>query len=256
MTYSVSVIMPALNEEANLQGAVRNVLDVFSAMEVSGELLIVDDGSTDRTGMIADGISAEYSFVSVLHHPRPEGIGASFWDGVRHSCNEIVVMLPGDGENDAAEILRYLPLLDHVDIVVPFVFNRAVRSLNRRLLSIMYREIIKASFGLALNYMNGTVMYRKAVFDGIELKNGGFFYQTELLIKAIRQGYLYAEVPYALSRRGAGDSSATTLRSLVRVVSGYLAILLEVHCGKSEKQGPAAGTVSSERLERLETSGP
>lgn len=253
--FMVSVVMPALNEEQNLDGAVRNVLAAFEKFAVAGELLIVNDGSSDGTGRIADEFAAAYPAVSVIHHALPEGIGASFWDGVKKCSGEIVVMLPGDGENDAAEILRYLPLLEQVDIVVPFVFNREVRSFGRRLLSILYREIIKASFGLSLNYMNGTVLYRKAVFSGIELKNGGFFYQTELLIKTIRHGHLYAEVPYALSRRGSGDSSATTFRSLVRVARGYVSTFLEVHAGHAGNGTPADATVSAVRLTALKEAG-
>jgi glycosyltransferase involved in cell wall biosynthesis len=247
--------MPALNEEQNISGAVMNVLRTFEACAVPGQLLIVNDGSSDQTGRIAETYAAAHAEVRVIHHARPEGIGASFWDGVKQSSGEIVVMLPGDGENDAAEILRYLPLMEQVDMVVPFVFNREVRSFSRRLLSIVYREIIKASFGLSLNYMNGTVMYRKAVFAGIELRNGGFFYQTELLIKTIRRGHLYAEVPYALSRRGSGDSSATTFRSLMKVARGYVATFAEIHFGDGVKNTPADGTVSAARLKALEEYG-
>lgn len=247
----VSVIMPALNEEQNLAGAVKNVLVTFDVFHVSGELLIVNDGSCDRTGSIAEEFAATDPRIRVIHHGTPQGIGASFWEGVVTCSGEIVVMLPGDGENDAAEILRYLPLLDQVDIVVPFVFNREVRRMGRRLLSILYREIIKASFGLALNYMNGTVMYRKAVFSGIELKNSGFFYQTELLIKTIKRGYLYAEVPYALRKRIGGDSKATSLRSLVKVAGGYLGMLREVVTARQEA-GVVPHSATARRMRGLD----
>jgi glycosyltransferase involved in cell wall biosynthesis len=183
--YAITAVMPALNEEGNLVAAVSNVLENYDRMEIDGQVIVVNDGSSDRTAEIAQRFCEMHSNVKVIHHTSPRGIGASFWDGVQMADGEIVTMIPGDGENDAAEILRYLPLMKQVDIVVPFVFNREVRSLRRRLLSIIYREIIKASFGLSLNYMNGTVMYRRCIFEGITLKCGGFFYQTELLIKTI-----------------------------------------------------------------------
>lgn len=234
----VTVVMPALNEEKNLDVAVRNVLEGFARFGISGQIYIVNDGSSDRTGDLAEQLALQHESVQVIHHATPLGIGASFWDGVRQAAGELVVMLPGDGENDALEILRYLPILEQVDIVVPYVYNREVRSPGRRLLSIIYREIIKISFGLSLNYMNGTVIYRRCVFDGIELQNPGFFYQTELLIKCIRRGYLYAEVPTALRRRKSGDSKAMTLASLLRVMLGYLGTLAEII------SAPPAGAVS------------
>jgi glycosyltransferase involved in cell wall biosynthesis len=250
-SYAVTVVMPALNEANNLVDAARNVLESFACFGISGQLYVINDGSSDKTGELADQLALRHGNVRVIHHSLPQGIGGSFWEGVQRADGEFVVMLPGDGENDAAEILRYLPLLEQVDIVVPFVFNRSVRSPGRRLISIIYREIIKATFGLSLNYMNGTVMYRRTIFEGIELQNSGFFYQSELLIKCIRRGYLYAEVPYAIRQRIGGDSKATRFCSLLKIVSGYLGLVKEVI---SERSVPpvVSGSATARRLMRLD----
>lgn len=243
----VSVIMPALNEESNIAAAVGNVLESYAALGISGEVIVVDDGSTDRTGGIAAGIASQHPSVRVIRHASPQGIGASFWDGVGSAQGEMVVMLPGDGENDAAEILRYLPLMEHVDIVVPYVYNTGVRPLFRRFLSSLYTFIINLSFGMMLRYFNGTVLYRRAVFEGISLRNGGFFYQTELLVKTIRRGYLYAEVPCALRKRAAGRSKATTFSSLVRVAKAYLTTFADARFSGGEAGGIAPGSVTARR---------
>jgi len=246
--YEITAVMPSLNEEGNLSAAVANVLESFQRLGINGQLLIVNDGSSDRTGEMAKEFSQKHANVEVIHHASPQGIGASFWDGVRSADGEVVTMIPGDGENDAAEIFRYLPLMSQVDIVVPFVFNRGVRTFKRRLLSIVYREIIKASFGLSLNYMNGTVMYRRCIFEGVELKCSGFFYQTELLVKTIKRGYLYAEVPYALNVRGGGESKATTFASLKKVARAYLDTLAEVQLGESLEGRIVPQSVTAERI--------
>ena len=65
----------------------------------------------------------------------------------------------------------------------------------------MYKGIINLSFGMLLNYMNGAAMFRKSILRDYNLQNTGFFFQTELLIKSIKKGYLYAEVPCALKKR-------------------------------------------------------
>ena len=246
-SYQISAIMPSLNEETNLPAAVTNVIASCERLGIRGEIVIVNDGSTDTTGKIADALSSKHAFVQVVHHASPQGIGASFWDGVRVARGEVVVMIPGDGENDAAEILRYLQLMAQVDMVIPYVFNKEVRSGARRLLSNLYRGIINITFGMTLNYMNGTVMYRKSILNGMELRAGGFFYQTELLIKCIRAGYLYAEVPYALLQRAAGRSKATSLKSLRNVMKAYLAILAEVYLSGDRRPPVSPGSVTAER---------
>ncbi len=243
--------MPSLNEEKNLVNAVRNVIDGFHQFGIDGEVVIVNDGSTDATGKIATELGSQFPFIQVIHHETPQGIGASFWDGVGKSRGETVTMIPGDGENEASETLRYLPLMEHVDVVIPFVYNKEVRSWGRRLLSVLYRGIINMTFGMTLNYMNGTVIYRKCILQGIALKGKGFFYQTELLIKTIRSGYLFAEVPYALSQRTEGRSKATTLKSLIKVAGNYLSIFADVYAG-GRKQEIASESVTAGRRKDIQ----
>jgi len=245
--------MPSLNEAKNIEQAVGNVADGFKQFGINGEIIVVNDGSTDETGKIAEGLSAAFPFTRVLHHSSPQGIGASFWDGVQNARGEIVTMIPGDGENDAPETLRYLPVMDHVDILIPFVYNKNVRSFRRRMLSVLYRGIINFSFGMTLNYMNGTVMYRKCILEGITFRSKGFFYQTELLIKSIRSGYLFAEVPYSLSLRSAGTSKATTLKSLVKVMNNFITIFSDVYFSGGEKRPLSPDSVTAVRWKGLQS---
>lgn len=235
MPRTISVVMPALNEEQNICRAVCNALSAFQRVGCEGEVIIVNDGSTDGTASLVQKLMKDHSNVRMIEHSEPMGIGKSFWDGVQNAEREIVTMLPGDAENDGYEILRYLPLTDHVDIVVPFVFNSGQRSMARQMISGLYRNVINLFFGTSLNYMNGTVLYRRHIFKEIQLKSPGFFYQTELLIKCIRAGYLYSEVPYGLMQREKGKSKAVSLKSLGRLVIDFISLKLNM---VSEKRAP------------------
>ena len=227
--YDISVVMPALNEEANVERAVTETMDAFEQLGIHGEIVLVNDGSKDRTGDIGDALKLKYKNLHMIRHRVPHGIGGSFWEGAHASSGDVVTMLPGDGENDPLEILRYLKLMKEVDIVVPFVYNVEIRGRRRRWVSRTYKAIINLSFGLLLNYMNGTVMYRKTVLQSLSLNSRGFFFQTELLIKAIRMGFLYAEVPYALGTRSTGKSKALTMKSLVKLCKDYLLTVYSVY---------------------------
>ena len=250
--YKITVIMPALNEEKNIVKAVENVIESFDRVEISGEIIVMNDGSTDGTGNTVEGLIKKHSFIRLISHDKPEGIGASFWEGIKKSQGEVVTMVPGDGENDAYEILRYMPLMDDVDIIVPFVYNKTVRTLRRRLISKLYKAIINMSFGMLLNYMNGTVMYRRCILDTVDLKATGFFYQTELLIKCIKNGYLYAEVPYSLKSRGNGDSKAVTLKSLIAVAKGYLTAMAGVYIFRRISKIISPNSVTALRMKDIE----
>ena len=217
----LSVIMPALNEEKNIALAVKNSLAAFDDTGISGEVVVVNDGGSDRTPDIVRDIASRDARVSLLNHAAPQGIGASFWDGVGHAKGGIVVMLPGDNENDPWEIFRYYRLLEHVDIVIPFIFNKQARSLWRNGLSFAYRFIINTTFLVYFNYTNGTVLYRKSVLKTLDYRSTGFFFQTDILIRLVRHGYLFSEVPYRLGMRRGGVSKAVSFPSLWQVVKGY-----------------------------------
>ena len=227
--FAVSVVMPALNEETNIEKAILETLAAFKTLSIHGEIVLMNDGSRDRTGEIGEALARKFPNIRVIHHSAPKGIGGSFWEGAHAAQGDVVLLLPGDGECVPEDSLRYMPLLNEVDIVIPFIYNVGVRDRSRRWISRLYKAVINLSFALLLNYMNGTVVYRRSVLLTLDLQSRGFFYQTELLIKAIRRGYLYAEVPCALGVRGAGRSSALTWRSFFKLSRDYLRTMKSVY---------------------------
>lgn len=232
----VSIIMPALNEENNIRDAVLSTLNSLDALKINGEVVVVNDGSSDKTPDIVRALSSDnQGRVSLVNHNTPQGIGASFWDGLDNAKGEIAFMLPGDNENNPSETLRYLKLMEDVDIVIPFVFNKKVRSFARNILSRLYTFIINTSFGLSLNYTNGTVIYRKAILTDLPYRSKGFFYQADILIRLIKRGYLFAEVPYSLSERKSGKSKALTLKSLLKITRGYFNLLKDIYLSREIK---------------------
>lgn len=227
----VSVVMPALNEADNIEAAMRGVLRAFGEAGLDGELLVVNDGSSDATPELVRKAAESDARVRLLSHDRPRGIGASFWDGVDAAGGEAVVMLPGDNENDAGEIFRYSGLLSHVDVVVPFLYNAGSRPPLRAALSYAYRLIINTSFMVFFNYTNGTVLYRRSVLKTLAQRSTGFFFQTDILVRLAKAGYLIAEVPYRLGNRAGGASKAVSLKALRGVVGGYLKLLAQHYLG-------------------------
>ncbi len=249
--FGISVIMPALNEEENIRDAVTNTLKAFVNLSINGEVVVINDGSTDKTKDIVNEIIKNDDRVKLVNHTTPHGVGKSFWDGVDHSTKEVVSMFPGDNENDPWETLRYFDLLDHVDIVVPFVFNKEARPFFRNVLSYVYRFIINATFHVNLNYTNGTVLYRKAILGDVNNRSSGFFYQTDILIRLLNKSYLFAEVPYRLGVRK-GLSKAVSFPSLLQVMRGYLRLVRDMKISKSGGKKFPFKSITSKRYGRVE----
>ena len=230
----LSVIMPALNEEENISLAVRSTLNAFEKYCISGEVLIINDGSTDKTREISERLCATMQCVRLVNHEAPRGIGFSFWDGIKNAIGDVVVMFPADNEIDPDDMLQYFWLMDKVDMLVPFFHNTEVRNRSRRLISSLYRLVVNMSFGTNLNYTNGAVFYRRGILEQIELHSSGFFYQVELLVKLIRKGYLFAEVPSYLGVRTGGKAKAISFKSFKQVLKGYFRLMFDIHIRKIE----------------------
>lgn len=248
-----SIIMPALNEEKNIKLAILNSLEAIDQFSISGELIVINDGSTDSTEALMKSYMERDPRVRLITHARPMGVGASFWDGVDQARGKFVVMLPGDNENDPLEIFRYHNLLKSVDIVVPFVFNKHVRSLFRNVLSVIYRFIINTTFLVNFNYTNGTVLYRKALLDELEFRSSSFFFQTDILVRTVKRNYLFAEVPYRMGLRAQGISKAVTFPSLFMVIRGYLRLVRDIY-GPTPKTAPTSHVSGSQTAKRYQES--
>jgi len=233
---TLSVIMPALNEEENIKEAVLRTLKAFERSGISGDVIVINDGSSDGTKAVVESLMNSGHPVKLIDHEKPRGIGYSFIEGARSSDKDVVVMFPGDNENNPDDALEYFRLMEHVDIISPFIHNVEVRDKVRRLISSLYRFIVNMSFGINLNYTNGTVFYRRCILEDIKRVSRGFFYQAELLIKLLRKGYLFAEVPNFLDQREKGASKATTLKSLLRVMGSYLRTMYEIHIKRIESE--------------------
>lgn len=236
-TRELTVVIPALNEEANIEAAVRHIAQALRDFHIDGEIVLVDDGSTDQTASCMDRAVAAHPDIVFqrIAHVAPRGIGAAFWEGLETARGRALVLLPGDDENDPWEIFRYAKLLDHVDIVIPYIFNREARAMWRNALSFLYRFIINSTFVVNFNYTNGTVLYRTSVLRELDYRSSGFFFQTDILVRVVKKGYLFAEVPYRLGQRKTGRSKAVSFPSFFRVVKGYLRLVRDFYFLKSDQ---------------------
>ncbi len=231
---SLTVVMTALDEEDNLEQAVNTTLETFKENSIDWELVLINDGSRDRTGQIAAKLAKDESRIKIIHHERPMGIGFCFREGIRNSSKDAITWLPGDGENDPHEIIKYLPLLEYVDIIVPFVANTKERPWARRVISRLFQLIIAVSFFTTFKYTNGNVIYKRSVFLIVENKANGFFYQTECLVRAVRSGFIYAEVPVYIKARTHGHSKAFSLRSFYLVFVEFIRLFVSANVLREE----------------------
>ncbi len=226
---SLSVVVPALNEEIALDDTMKRLCKALNENGTSWEIILINDGSTDRTQTLISMWANNEPRIKPVRHERPMGIGYCFKEGIEISTKDAITWLPADGENDPSGLLKNLPLLEQVDMVIPFVLNAGIRPWTRRILSRVYLWIVNVSFGTRFKYTNGNVIYRRAAFEIIKPKSNSFFYQAECLIRGVRCGFSFIEVPVQLRKGLRGHSKALGLKSFCTLAYEFMHLFYEMH---------------------------
>jgi len=242
--------MPALNEEKSIITSIDNTLASFDDLCIEGEIIVVNDGSKDNTSKLVAQKMKEDNRIRMITHKMPQGIGSSFWDGFDDVRFNIVTMLPGDNENDPWETLRYIDLLEHVDIINPYAYNKNVRSLLRNTMSSLYLSIINMTFMTSFRYTNGPVIYRKSILKELGHRSYGFFYQTDILIRSTKKGYLHIDVPYRLGVREAGKTKLLSLSTFLKGTKDYFNLVGDLYFRRNKKIGKGRSCPDSATAKR------
>ena len=202
----LTVVVPAYNEEGALATVVRNVLRVGAGIADRLEVLVINDGSRDRTREIAESLVAEDLRVGLICHPFNLGFGAPQKSGFGPAPQEFITLVPADNQFDVECLGRYVPLISDADVVVGYRVNRGDRFI-RRVNTKVFRWVMRALFGVRLRDINWVKLFRKRILDGIDIEFKGIGVDAEVIVKAARRGCRFAELPVSSLPRTTGRST-------------------------------------------------
>jgi glycosyltransferase involved in cell wall biosynthesis len=229
---SLSIVVPARNEEGNLKDCIQTILGALDGVITEYEIVIVDDGSTDSTGMLADTLAFEIPGVRVVHNASGSGFAQAYRRGLGLASKEYVGLIPGDNEIQPVSmraIFRAVgPAVGTAAIVVPFTANQADRPWLRRVLSRTFTGTVNTLFGLRLHYFQGPSVYPTALARRIPTTTRGYAFLTEMLVRALAAGHRAVEVPMYIQPRQFGASRAVTVRNVVTSLKTVLLVLWDV----------------------------
>ncbi|UCG46974.1 MAG: glycosyltransferase family 2 protein [Phycisphaerales bacterium] len=213
---SLTVFFPCYNEQENVARTVSAALAVLENLNADFELIIVDDGSSDETGPIADQIAAKNPRIKVIHHETNLGYGAALQSGFRAAAKTLVFYTDGDGQFDIAEMPPLLPLMEHADIVSCYRLNRR-DNLIRKINGWCWTKLVCILFRLKLRDIDCAFkLYKTRIFDNIEMVSAGALIDAEILARAARKGYTITQAGVHHYPRTAGKQSGAGIRVILR----------------------------------------
>jgi glycosyltransferase involved in cell wall biosynthesis len=224
---SFTFFFPAWNESAIIERTVAAAHEAGARLIAEGEvadyeILVVDDASTDDTGVILDRMAAADPRLHVVHHPTNRKLGGTLKTGFARAGGAVVLYTDADLPFDLLDVVKAMRLLRiyEADVVSAYRHDRTGEGPRRALYSLAYNSLVNAAFGLRLRDVNFAFkLVRREVLDQVVLTSEGSFIDVELLCRARAAGFSIIQfgVDYFPRTRGVSTlSSFAVIRTIVR----------------------------------------
>jgi glycosyltransferase involved in cell wall biosynthesis len=239
---TITIALPAFNEQVALPGVVSACLAELEHINCEKkELLIVNDGSTDRTADVIAEICEQYANVRMYDHARNSGFAAVQKSCYREARTDWIFLLPADGQVPPREIHKFLNKTDQNDLMFGAAQSDPESGL-RRVQSGLYHGLVDALFGLRLGDFGACVMVRRALVQSLELKSKTPVLMTELAVRARAAGARVASIPVHKKPREHGAARGGRMLHLTPVIASELAALyIDLKIRGRSKQLPDRG---------------
>lgn len=231
----LSIFFPAYNEEENIEEVANSALKVLDGLADRYEVLIIDDGSVDGTGEIADRLARIHpGIVRVIHHPQNLGYGGALKSGFYNSKFAWIFFTDSDGQFNIKELKKFLEAREDADLVIGYRIKRAdplIRVINTEL----YRLLIRVLFGLTVRDIDCAFkLIRRDVIEKIpKFRSEGALISAELLIQAKRYGFKIKEVGVSHYPRLYGKQTGANLSVILKMFKELFVLWKIVHARKA-----------------------
>ena len=228
---SLSVFFPCYNEEGTVESLTLNAVEVASQITADFEVIIVNDGSADRTAEIIDSLAERIEQVKAVHHEVNKGYGAALQSGFRAATKELVFYTDGDGQFDIEELPKLMELIDECDIVSGYRINRQ-EGMLRKLNAFCWGTLVCILFNMRVRDIDCAFkLYKREIFDNIEMHSTGALIDSEILARSIKKGYVIKQIGVRHYPRVTGTSTGAKLSVILRAFKELFKLRKEIMKG-------------------------
>ena len=217
---SVSVIIPAFNEEAIIEGAVSIAHKILVDAQADFEIIVINDGSHDNTANILNKHFSHQKNITIHHKVLNQGFGSAIRSGVMFSKKQFVFCVPADSPLTVELYNAFSSNAFKADVLVSYRRQKIGYSLRKHINSWVYHWLVSALFNMNLRDYNWIHMYNRKIFDDgkIAIEYNGIFMLAEILIKAKRKGFTFFEFEVEQKERLTGIATASKLSAILKTL--------------------------------------
>jgi glycosyltransferase involved in cell wall biosynthesis len=218
---SLSVVIPAYNEEAEIEKCITTLETVLRGITSDFEVIVVDDGSRDRTPAILEELGRARPYLAVVRHDRNRGLGAGLRSGFARAGKRMTFYSDADLPFDFAELVRAIRVMEfkNADVVAGFRHDRTDEGLKRIVYSFAYNWLIRVLFGVKMRDVNFSFkLFRTDRLQAMDLRSEGSFIDAEVMVHADRQELFICQIGVDYFKRRYGHSNLSSVGTIVRIV--------------------------------------
>ena len=241
---SVSIVIPAYNEEGNIQAAIDSVINAVRPLVSAYQVIVIDDGSHDATRETALERAKSDPRVMVVSNEGNKGFGYSYARGVRLAEMDYVTVFPGDNDMAGDSLAKLVKEIGDTDLVISYMSKTNKRSLFRRIVSRLFVFVMNTLFGLKLEYYNGAFICRTQVLKNIPIKSVGLATLAECLVRMIKSGYTYKAIYFEHTGRKSDRSKAFKFKNVWAVVTTIGILIKDIYLTSPQQQKKLCSTSS------------
>jgi glycosyltransferase involved in cell wall biosynthesis len=238
----LSVFFPAYNDSGTIASLVITAIQTARTLTREFEVIVVNDGSADRTGEILDELARAYPEVRVVTHERNRGYGGALRSGFAAATREFVFYTDGDAQYDPAEMaVLWNRVADDVDLVNGYKISRS-DPLHRIIVGRIYHHTVKLLFGLRVRDVDCDFrLLRRSIFDRVQLEKDSGVICLEMMKKIQDAGFRIAEVPVHHYHRAHGRSQFFNFPRLARTAIDVAKLWIDLVVHRRHLKAPQAG---------------
>ena len=224
----LSIIVPAFNEEGNIQAVCEGLRRIADQTLDDYEILLFDDASRDRTAVIARTMEKTHSRLRVIQNPVNRGLGYNYREGALRAKFDYVAIVPGDNEVLPESLIEMFRRVGSADLVLGYSANASIRPWQRRFISRVYTRFLNLLFGLKVRYFNGPTVVRTDLARRFAPASESFAYMAVTVVRSLKTGSSYCEVPFRIQARNYGKTKAFKFKNVVKVVRDILTLWWQI----------------------------
>ncbi|MAF51018.1 MAG: hypothetical protein CMH64_02905 [Nanoarchaeota archaeon] len=228
MEKSITVMIPAYNEEKGLATTVNMVQKIIEDLFTDYEILIFDDFSSDRTGEIADDLVKENPKIRAIHNEKNRGLGYNFRRGAKIATKEYYCLIWADVDSTSDSIKYLLSHTGDADFITSYIGDKK-RALHRRFVSEGFIYTLNLLFNMNMRGYCGITVYNTEQLRNVKMRTNSFAMNAEVMIPLVKRGFSYKEYPLSAEKEKIGESTIFRLKNIIGVLKTVSILFLEIY---------------------------